>query len=195
MYINSVNNINLTSSKNKISKNPLFTSIVPVKVFVNGEKSQDIKIIRRVIRAFIKMLQDDKMNDDKTRAFRGFFSKNDPDFRMSIPIRNAITSDISYLFTGGHSIQLNNLGRKIGPAKSNSFKIFGTTQNAEAKSKVQAYFEKIKSFIKNNHSARIKSQGHEIGLHIYTTTTKIPKKRTSQLNIDRMTVNRVIKDI
>lgn len=192
MKINFVNPINTNQPQKTIRKSPNFTSVIPVKVFVGGEKSVDLKIIRKVILELTKMIQNVKDSDAKTLAFRHFFSTYDPDFQMSVPIRKKICSTISYLFTGPQSKQLEILGKKIGPAKRNSMKIFGTTHNAEVKLASDEYFEKKTFFIDSVPDAKVKVDGHEVGLHIYATSTKIPKKNQPVVIIDKININKIV---
>ena len=184
MNINPVNNININQQNQNARKNPNFTSVIPIKVFIDGEKCTDIPLIHKAIRALVKIVT--KPADNNANTIRQNFLSIDPDTRpfngVVRPIRNRIYGDISYLFTGQHATSLDELGKLIGRAKSNGI---------ASKSIHTNYFNKIKEFINPNLTKRIKYQDKEIGLHILTRSKGNPNKKGFKLIIDKIQVRRI----
>lgn len=158
-----------------------FTSVVPLKVFIDGAPSADPKHIKRVVVALQKLLTS-KATDTRAIAIKKTFRDIDRDFRFPIGdyvsgtlIRNSVHRGTSYLFTGPHAEELDKLGRKIGPAKAEGVKCCGTTKTFEVKKLINEYFKKMSEFVSNSR-LRIRESinpnnrmyvGDEVKLSIY----------------------------
>jgi len=141
MQINKANNVN-------------FTSAVPLKVFINGLPSTDVANIRKAVVATSKILTSPANADQKSLSIIRKFIKSDRDFsytdggvKSGVLIRNIISQGQAYLFTGEHAKILNELGKKIGPAKSQGLAQFNTTKTFESSTLTKNYFDKIREFL------------------------------------------------
>jgi hypothetical protein len=203
MKVNSVNSTNLQQNKTKIQAELSFTSVLPARVFIDGNPSTDAENIKRAVRALSEILFKPS-NDSKTAEIKHVFSEYDRDFhsvesaedKSNVLRTRVLRSDgISYLFTGPQAQKLDELGREIGPAKAKGLRIFGTTKTFEAMSKVRDYFGKIRQFIDSNMVSHVHErinpqtrayEGEKLGLHIHAKSEGTPGKKGFKLTIDNI---------
>lgn len=114
------------------SQNPCFTSVVPVRVFVDGMETFNQKNIRAACRQLSAALAGPTKNDAKKIGIIREFAKFDPDYRLECGYngypkinnrKNMQPSDYfrciadnthSYLFTGEQAKKLKELGKAVG---------------------------------------------------------------------------------
>lgn len=201
MNVGSINNINSQQNKYKTQAKPSFTSILPVKVFIDGCPSTDAKNIKKVVRELSEILFHPK-NDAKALEIRRVFAERDRDFNhircsdeKSNVLRNRTIDGLSFLFTGTQAHKLDELGREIGPAKAKSLRVFHTTKTYEVRVKVKGYFDKIKAFIQSNASAHVHErinlktkayEGQELGLHVHAKSVGTPGKKGFKITIENI---------
>lgn len=205
-----INNINTTLSQNKYKNSvssPSFSSIMPVKVFIDDLPSTNRSNAKRAIRGLSKILFNSAKNEND-KAIKESFSKYDRDFRhiddegdKSKWLRNLPQKGgISYLFTGPQAEELDALGRKIGPEKNIGLQKLGTARTFEARAKAHDYFNQIKKFIESHNGAWIREsinpqtgiyEGKELGLCIFAKSEGVYGKRGFKLNIDKITFRKI----
>lgn len=202
MNINPVSivNINQNNTRKNLKANPNFTSIIPVKILIDGDPSVGFRNIKKVTRALSDILFKEIGDNLKAIELKQEFSRYDRDFKdpdglgdKSELIRNRVLSGVSYLFTGPQAEQLDTLGRKIGPAKRKGLDNYGTTKTFEAKAFGRDYANQITKFINSNSKAKIRAtinhetgayQGEEMFLEIKTTSQGTFGKKNFKLFID-----------
>ena len=184
MYINSLNNFSKSQNRQNTLKRPSFKSVIPCKVFINGEISKSKKINKKVIRILSKILTDPLGTIEEELVKLRFFQ--DRDFRWKPDgnengkkVRCWIGKETSFLFTGKNAEELDELGKEIGPAKHDAIKATGTAKSKDVDNKTKAYFKKKMSLITSNEQDRIKEktnpvtkeyEGKLLGLHVDTFT-------------------------
>lgn len=186
MNINPINNININQQNQNARKNPNFTSVIPIKVFIDGEKCTDISLIHRAIRALVKIVTKPAGNNTNANTIRQVFLTLDHDasfFNGVVrPIRNGLYRDISYLFTGQHATRLDELGKLIGRAKA---------KGNDPRDIQVNYFNEIKQLINPQLTERIQYQGKKIGLYIFTRSEGTPNKKGFKLMLDKIEARRI----
>lgn len=195
MNISSINNLNINqnNSRKNLKANPNFTSIIPTKVFKDGELVTKTKDIRRAIRVFFKDLMSYSVRNENGRKMRAEIIKYDKEINFNLNdngkvIRDYVsgfTEGVFHFFTGGYAQELDELGRQIGPVKAGY-----SDKNLEDLNK--AYFDKAKTFLSSKHDgARLGEKydcytrtysGDKLGLHILIK--EIPTKRGSKFIVD-----------
>ena len=99
------------------------------------------------------------------------------------------------MFTGIHAEVLNDLGKKVGPAKHAGLVQHGTVKTFYAKSLATDYFEKMKTFIENP-KIRIKEsvnqntrmyEGEDVELNIHAKSSGKMGKPGFKLDINDIT--------
>ena len=215
MNINSISTNNVNRSQNYSNKNlaqkQSFTSIMPVKVFIDGSPSVDSLNVKRAIRALSEILFQPAKDNQAAKKIKQVFSLHDRDFRhidgsgdKSEVLRNRPFNGLSYIFTGKQAEQLDGIGRKIGPAKGRGLDDFGTTKTFEAKALAKEYFEQIEKFISSNSKAKIREkinpetgayEGNELGLCILTKSQGKPGKKGFKLTVDDIVFRKIQKDV
>ncbi len=150
---------------NKINYNPTFTSVIPVRVFVDGVETFNNKNIKSACHQLTNILAGPANNEKKVNIIKEF-AKYDPDYIIEYGYRGypkkqnskvmhpsdyfkCITqNDKNYLFTGVQAEQLSTLGKEVG--KEQKFckqkNILNSFELRVAKSK---YFNAILKFIKS----------------------------------------------
>lgn len=188
--------------------NPNFTSVIPVKVYINGLPSIDRKNIQTAVRSVSKILIHGPKNDEQSKNIIKIFMNFVKDFKY-LPkveepgrcLRNYIFNKEAeaYLFTGAEAWNLDALARKIGPAKAKGLDAYGTTKTFEASARGNSYFDKILQFIKAP-KLRLKeikeaSNGavaeHPLRLNIFMTSRGEYGKSNFKLNLENINFERI----
>lgn len=206
MKINSINNATLQQNKSKTQSAPTFTSILPIKVSIDGCPSADAKNIKRVLRQLSNILFNPQ--NDKEKLIRSVFAKHDRSFSLVASsdekgnvLRNYISknSPIAYLFTGSQAQALDEIGRQIGKARAKGKRICNTTRNFEAQNKAHQYFNKIMQLIHSNQAAHMCEtidskrtyRGKKLGLQIEAKSQGVFDKKGFKIMIDRIIFRKI----
>lgn len=106
-----------------INNSPNFTGIVPVRVFVDGERTFEPKLVKSAVRQLTSTLATPQKNIDAANLF----SKFDPQYRKSVFAPKTKPSDFFkliidkyrgiFLATGEQTRHLNKLGKNINIEK------------------------------------------------------------------------------
>jgi hypothetical protein len=203
MNINTVSNL---SNTKLCIQPPSFKSIIPCKVFIDGNICSDVKKTNKTVRELSNVLFQPQPNQS-AQKIKQIFSRFDRNFRYvdktvskGKTIRNRCFSEVSYLFTGPQAEQLDELGRKIGKAKAIGRKFLGTTKTFEVMCQGQKYFEQIQKFINSNSRAKIREsinpetgayEGNEIGLHILAKSEGMPDTKGFKLIINDIVFRKI----
>lgn len=208
MKINPINNTTFQQNNSKTQAAPSFTSILPAKVFIDGNISIDEKNIKRVVRALSEILFKHARTSEEI-AIQRTFAEHDRDFCVVVSsndksqvLRNRILDKDgkSYLFTGPHAQRLDALGREIGPAKAKGKRLYGTTKTFESTIKVRDYFSRIRQFIDSNMSAHVCEkikpgtytyEGEKVGVHIHAKSEGKPDKPGFKVIIDKIIFRKI----
>ena len=191
MKINPIN----PAQKNNVN----FTSVVPLKVFIDGMPSTDVANVKKAVVATAKILTSTANGNQKSLSMIRKFIKYDRDFSYNAGgcksgelIRNTVSQGEAYLFTGEHAKVLNELGKKIGPVKSQGLAQFNTTKTFEANTFAKNYFDKMRDFL-SYPKIRIKEfinpktrayEGEPMELHIHAKSKGQMGKAGFKLDID-----------
>ena len=207
MKVNSISNVNPQQNKTKLQAAPSFTSVLPVKVSIDGHPSADVKNIRRVLKQLSNILFAPK--NDREKLMRRVFAEHDRSFSLiessddkGNVLRNYVpkNSDISYLFTGAQAQALDELGRKIGPARAKGLRICKNPKTFEAQSRAHQYFDKIMQLIYSNGTAHMSEtitpktrvyQGRNLGLQIEAKSQGKFDKKGFKVIIDRIIFRKI----
>lgn len=132
-----------------------FTSVIPVKVIINGQAETDPVIVKKILRMTNKIIQFPQQNMPKQYEISRKFYNNIDDFNyydiyQKNPLRNYVGDLGNYIFTGVHSLGINNYGKSIGKIKSASLKQYGTTHTSTAIQTAKNYFLLIRDYIYNS---------------------------------------------
>jgi hypothetical protein len=172
---------------------------VPLKVFINGLPATDPDNIKKAIVATSKILTTPPSGNEKSLSIIKKFIKHDKDFSCPMGgfktgelIRNFVDKGLAFLFTGQQATVLNDLGKKIGPAKSQGLAQFNTTKTFEANALATNYFQKIETFlaaprlrIKESVNAQTRMyEGEPLELNIHATSKGQMGKAGFKLDID-----------
>ncbi len=190
----------INRTNNSISPN--FKSKIPVRLLIDGKPSVDQKNVKMAMRQLTDMLFKYKGDQETVRLSRQMFIHYDKDFHMPNPgedvwtiIRKKFIDGVSYIFTGKHAKELDNIARKIGSAKHKGLENYGTTKTFEAGAHTKAYFGKMQDFINNNKKDVLKdANGEDLILTISTKSSGKYGKRSFKLLIDYIDFD-PIKDI
>ena len=185
----------------KSNNNINFTSTVPIKVFVNGEKSAcfDSKIVDEATGQFIKILTGKAKGNPKLIEIKDTFIKHDKSFsgQFKIQARKVVDDNgFVYLFTDKHANTLNEFGKKIGHAKAKGLNTIGTAKTVETEFAYLNYFSKIKEllsfpkikmreFINRNREY----EGELVELCIHTKDNTVKGK--TNLDIERISLEKM----
>lgn len=180
-----------------------FTSVVPMRVYINGKPSADAANIRRATRLLTKVLKGPSGDNEHARHIVKTYAKYDKDYDYrsgclgyNSPtgslFRNYIDRTQAYFLTGKQAMEIEALGRKIGPAKSDGLYRLGSTKTFESKSRINDYYDRIKYFIQNpvlrireNISPTTNAyEGKPLTLNIYTVSDGNYGKKGFQLLLD-----------
>lgn len=193
-------NIGSHNSYNKIS-GVNFTSVVPLKVFINGELQADSQMVKKAVVATSKILANPACGNQKFIGVKHEFMRYDRDFasregkpKSGTIIRNFVQNGISYLFTGIHAEQIDKIGRMIGPAKATAKKAYGSTKNQTVSALGRMYYDKIREFI-SFPKARVREfidpktrmyAGDEMELRIYAASEGEIGNKNFKINVDKV---------
>lgn len=208
MNVNAVNSFSINRNDNvKNNSQQSFGSIIPLKVYIDGAPSVSKDNVRRAVRGLSEILFKSSGDDYMKKIIQSGFEKYDRDFKRpdgrgakSQVLRNKVLNGLSYLFTGGHAQQLDDIGRTIGPAKGRGLDQFGTTKTFEAKARIKEYFDKIEKFITSNSPSKLRErintetgayEGKEMGLCIYTSSHGIPNKKGFGLTVNGIAFRKI----
>lgn len=189
--------------ENKNSNRVNFTSVVPVRVIIDGDISLRESNIRRAIRGVQSILINPANKNDRFVKIKKEFSSKVKDLnyygekvKIGEVIRNYVdsTKAIGYIFTGVHVETLNALGKLIGPEKHWASKIRGKARSFESKSAAWDYFDKVEEFImhaKSRVSEKINPktmsyEGDELVLNVYVKSVGKPGKKGYKFEIDHV---------
>ncbi|HNW25787.1 MAG TPA: hypothetical protein PKI94_03255 [Candidatus Gastranaerophilaceae bacterium] len=183
--------------------NPNFTSVIPVKVYIDGLPSVDRKNIQKAIKALSNILVHGSKGKEQSKNIIKIFINAVKDFKF-LPgveepgrcLRNYIFKKEvdAYLFTGSEAWNIDALARKIGPAKSKGLDAYGTSKTFEASARGNSYFDKILEYIKNP-KLRLKEvketgNGPMIGdpmrLNVFMTSSGEYGKSNFKLNLENI---------
>lgn len=199
MIINPVNNINQNNPRKNLKINPNFTSVIPAKIFKDGELVTNVKDIRRSIRAFFKDLMSDNIKNQKSQRIRSGFQKFDKELDLSLDkgqvirdyVGKYLNNGIIYFFTGGHAQRLDESGRQVGLVKAG----YSRMEETDA---CRSYFDKIKEFISKHNGSKLGVvydplthvyYGEKLGLHL--CVKEVPTKRGSKIVVDNIKFRRI----
>lgn len=122
----------ISALNNKFNNNPSFTSVVPVRVFIDGMETFNQKNIKSACRQLSTILAGPAKNDIKQLSIIREYAKFDPDYILQYGYKgypklnnkkNIQPSDYfrciadntrSYLFTGEQAKKLREFGKAIG---------------------------------------------------------------------------------
>lgn len=189
--------------ENKNSSRVNFTSVVPVRVIIDGQTSLRTNNVRRAIREFQSILTNPASKNDKFIKIKKEFSFKVKDLnyygekvQIGEVVRNIVDpkKGLGYIFTGIHAENLNILGKAIGPEKHKALEILGTPKSFESSAAVRAYFEKANEFIshaKSRVSGKINPktmsyEGDELVLNIYAKSVGKPGINGYKFEIDHV---------
>lgn len=187
------NNINQNNarSNNKVC----FTSVVPFKVyvdgnFVSGRSPEKIVVIKKVLRAFSKILANRDTSDVRVASIKEVFASKDKNFAYYDRhhnwnrVRNEIMPGISYLFTGTHSKQLEeNLGKPIGRAKRKANETFEVVNVRKKNPEVKKLFKnKLEKLIRDFNSNKRKIAEGSLASGRLNTNLAIPRAFNKVVN-------------
>ncbi len=183
--------------------NPNFTSVIPVKVFIDGAPAVDRPNIQKAIKALSNILVHGSNGKEQSKNIIKIFINAVKDFkflpRVEEPgrcLRNYISKkDVdAYLFTGSEAWNIDAIARKIGPAKSKGLNAYGTTKTFEAKARGNSYVNKMLEYIKNPklrlREVKETGNGTMIGeplrLNIFMTSRGEYEKSNFELNLENI---------
>lgn len=191
---------------NSVNNSVNFTSVVPVKVFIDGRPSANPVNIRRAVRGLEHILTNPANGEQSLIAIKKDFVSHDRDFNYfgekmasGMLIRNIVDKGVAYLFTGEHAKILNELGKKIGPEKSRGLEYLGTTKTFESNVLAKKYFERIQTFlsypkIRIRESISLQTRmyiGDEVELHINAKSVKDLGKKGFGLNLENISFKKL----
>ena len=206
MWFNKImktNNINNNYNKQN------FTSVMPMKIFIDGKISGSEDNIHRATIKLTEILKGPAKNDEKKLSIIRKFAQHDRDYSYESGylgfsgekgklFRNIIDKTCAYFFTGPQAETMNKIGRKIGPAKGNGKARFENTNTFEAKALAHQYFEQARNFIANQ-KIKIREfldpktrqySGNELTLNIYTKSSGVYGKKGFKLDVEDIEFSR-----
>ncbi len=158
-----------------IANNQSFTSVIPVKVFIDGRQTVDDKTVEQCFNKFRKIVTTIPKNTDDSRILNRYImhdkditavkildGEQTPD-NATMQIRSAYGKD--YIFTGYEAAYMSVLSADIGQAKRKSYHKAGHTKTHEVYNANAEFVDKIKEFA-DDKSAYLKKGGKFLGLHI-----------------------------
>ena len=100
-----------------------FTSVIPVKVFINGNIETDPNIIRKAIINTCSIIKAPQNSIYKEFAIAHNFPKHVPDFQNAKiygggELKNYVDNSVAYLFSGMHNIDFSNQKNVIKKSKN-----------------------------------------------------------------------------
>lgn len=174
MFVNSINNVNNSSS---YAKNPSFKKVIPAKLFVNDNPASSDQMINRAFKEFYRILR--KPKNSVEDSIRTEFIRTVQDYKIHTrPNKQFITSSSIdgkfYIFTGSDAEELAKYSDEIGYAQKEGLDRCDTSTTYEAKTKKKEYFDKVKKLISSksrlNEIKELKDGhygwGDELGIHI-----------------------------
>lgn len=157
---------------NSHQNNVNFKSVMPVKVFIDGNPTTDSKAISEAVNALMKILKKTETDDAKKLTIQ-FNSQVDDLCTFTETERNfghtlRYVDDVDgtkgdYLITGLQAEDIQKAALEIGQAKKLSIQKWGTDRNGKAIKTEQVlkalrtYFAKIRGYI-DDHAYRLKSR-------------------------------------
>ncbi len=179
-------NINVNNRQN-------FTAVIPIKVKIDGKVAANEENIKRGIRLASKVfngpiqgLSIEEKNIART------LSQIDKSYKFTNAwaekvylVRNLVDKTTAYLFTGIHAEKLGQLGKKIGPAKSNAIARFGNSKSFESSKLANNYFDEARKMI-DNPNARLKYDNKDVGMIIDTKSNGKYGKSTFKMFLDKV---------
>lgn len=204
-----INSVSITNLSNNKYNNPNFGSIIPVKVFIDGDPSVSKANTARALRQLTSLLFEQSSSTDavaiKAKKTMEKFDKDyvDPkgEGKKHSLFRNRSLNGMSYFFTGKQAEQLNLIGKQIGPAKGRGLDDYNTTETAEAKALGSQYAKIVWTFITANSKFKIREsidpvtggyKGNEIGLCIFTESNGRVGKRDCKLTIKDVLFRKIV---
>ncbi|MCI1273503.1 MAG: hypothetical protein LKG27_03605 [Clostridiaceae bacterium] len=150
---------------NAIDNRQTFTSIIPIKVYINGKQSVDPKHIQKATKQFINKVFTDSINQNMTPLTK-HLAQCDPDFnpneiayanmyskKRCIPsdfIRTIITDGKIYLATGKTADRLEKVGHNIGRSRRMAKDMYVKPEDTYEFSNAQdTYGAELKDIINN----------------------------------------------
>lgn len=192
MQINRQNGLNY-------SRSTAFTSVMPVRVRIDNLDCANTDDIKKVIVKFNKILRGPAKGNEKNVNIVQRFAQVVKDYcfqsgymgfnKKAVVTRNYVDGKSAFIFTGFHANKIQELGEKVGPAKSSAYERLGTTKSFETQSLTRNYFDKIREFIANP-STRIYGRfsndtpAQEVGLVISAKSNGKYGKPSFKLDIE-----------
>lgn len=182
-------------------KSPNFTSVLRTRVFMDGIECAQEDMIKSVITSFNKVLRGPAKDNPSALNIIQKFARVVKDYeyksgfwgfgKTQVVTRNYIDNNSAYIFSGIHANMINDLGKKIGPAKAQANSRIGSTHSFEVQSLTRNYFDKMHEFI-NNSKTRVfgkfdqSTQLEEVGLIISAKSNGKPSQKGFKFHVDNI---------
>lgn len=160
---------------NTCMNNVSFTSVMPLKVFINGKFSAEEADILRATKQLTAVLKGPCGKSPEKLDIIREFAKHDRDYsyeRGFLGYKGS-TSEFfrrsdSYFFTGPQAAALDNFGKRIGPAKKEGNNNFTALYFSKMRNFIDAPLLRVREFL--NKETR-QYEGEPVSLNIYTTSS------------------------